>query len=147
MSTRRLLTASLAGGLISAVLVNTPYVSLVNLLGCAGFWIGPIAAVWFYRRLAGSPTIGQAMVIGMLAGVWHGLFGLALSTVGLAGAGSLLNEVRSLVPAQDWPDVETALTGLGGILFNLVGVAIDVVFGLVGGLIGGAIFGARRAMV
>jgi len=147
MNTRDLLVASLVGGLISAVLVNTPYVNLINLLVCAGFWIGPIVAVWLYRRLAGSPTIGQAIVIGMLAGVWHGLFGLALSMVGLAGAGSLLNEARSFVPTQDWPDVETALTGLGGILFNLVGVAIDVVFGLVGGLIGGAIFGARRAMV
>jgi hypothetical protein len=40
--------------------------------------------------------------------------------------------------------VETALTGVGGFLFNLAGVAIDVVFGFVGGLIGGAIFGTRR---
>ena len=63
------------------------------------------------------------MVIGALAGAWHGLFGLALSTLGLAGAGSLLNEVRPFVPAQDWPDAETVLTGVGGILFNLAGVA------------------------
>jgi len=144
MNTRHLLAASLAGGLISAVLVNTPFVSLINLLVCAGFWIGPIVAVWVYLRLAGKPTMGQAILIGVLAGGWHGLVGLVLSTLGMAGAGSLLNELRPLVPAADWPDVETALTGVGGFLFNLAGVAIDVVFGLVGGLIGGAIFGTRR---
>jgi hypothetical protein len=46
--------------------------------------------------------------------------------------------------AQDWSDLETALTGIGGLLFNLVGVAIDVAFGFIGGLIGGAVFGPRR---
>ncbi len=30
-------------------------------------------------------------------------------------------------------------------LFNLVGVAIDVFFGFIGGMIGGAIFGTRAA--
>lgn len=49
------------------------------------------------------------------------------------------------MPAQDWPDLDTALTGVGGMLFNLAGVAFDLVFGFIGGLIGGAIFGARRA--
>jgi hypothetical protein len=145
MNAKYVLAASLAGGLISTALVNTPYVSLINLLVCAGFWIGPIMAVWLYRRLGAAPTLGQALVVGMLAGAWHGLFGLVLSTVGLAGAGSLLNEVRPLVPAQDWPDLESALTGAGGLLFNSAGVAIDVVFGFIGGWMGGAIFGARRA--
>ena len=144
MNTKYLLAASLAGGLISTVLANTPYINLINLLVCAGFWIGPIVAVWLYRRLGGTLTLGQAVVTGMLAGAWHGLFGLALSQVGLAGAGSLLNEVRPFVPAEDWPNLETALTGVGGMLFNLAGVVIDVAFGFIGGLVGGAIFRARR---
>ncbi len=144
MNTKYLFVASLAGGLISLVLVNTPFVNLINLLVCVGFWIGPIVAVWLYRRLGGTLTLGQAVVTGILAGVWHGLFGLVLSPLGLAGAGSLLNEVRPFVSAQDVPALETALIGLGGLLFNLVGVAIDVAFGFIGGLVGGAIFGARR---
>jgi len=145
MNIKYLFTASLVGGLISIVLVNTPFVNLINLLVCAGFWIGPILAVWLYRCLGGTLTVGQAMLIGMLAGAWHGLIGLVLSPLGLAGAGGLLNEMRTLVPAQDWPDIETALTGVGGMLFNLVGVAIDIAFGFLGGLIGGSIFGPRRA--
>lgn len=145
MNTKNILIASLVGGLISTVLVNTPYVNLINLLVCAGFWIGPIVAVWLYRRLDGTLTLRQAIITGMLAGLWHGLFGLALSPLGLAGAGSLLNEVRPFVSAQDWPAVEAMLTGLGGILFNLIGVAVVVAFGFIGGLIGGAVLRARPA--
>jgi len=145
MNTKYLLVASLTGGLISIMLVNTPYVNLINLLVCVGFWIGPVMAVWLYRRLGGTLTLGQAMLTGMLAGVWHGLFGLMLSPLGLAGAGGLLSNVRPFMSAQDLSDLETALTGIGGLLFNLVAVAIDVAFGFLGGLIGGAIFGPRRA--
>ena len=147
MNTKHLLTASLAGGLISLVLVNTPFLNLMNLLVCAGFWIGPIVAVWLYRRLAGTIYLREAVIIGMLAGAWHGLIGMALSPLGLAGAGGLLNAARQVLPPQDWPDVEPALTGVSGMLFNLIGMAIDIVFGFVGGLIGGAFFGTRRTAV
>jgi hypothetical protein len=145
MNTKHLLTASLAGGLISLVLANAPFVNLINLLLCAGFWIGPIVAVWLYRRLDGTLTFREAILTGMLAGAWHGLFGLVLSPLGLAGAGGLLNALRPFMPAQDLPDLETTLTGVSDLLFNLVGVAVDIVFGLIGGLIGSGIFGVRRA--
>jgi hypothetical protein len=144
MNARHLFIASLLGGLVSTALVNTPFVNLINLLVCAGFWIGPIVAVWLYRRLAGAPALGQALVIGLLAGAWHGLFGLLLSPFGLAGASGLLSGMRAILPAEDLAGVESALTGLGALLFNLIGVAVDLVFGLVGGLIGAVFFGARR---
>lgn len=147
MNTKNLLIASLAGGLISIVLVNTPFVNLINLLLCAGFWIGPIFAVWLYRRLGGALMLREAVITGLLAAAWHALFGLLLSPLGLAGAGGVLNELRPLVSAQDLPDLEAALTGLRGLLFNLVAVSFDLTFGLMGGLIGGALFGARRATV
>lgn len=145
MNTKHLWTASLVGGLISTILANTPFLNLINILLCAGFWIGPIAAVWLYRRLDGTLTIRQAILTGLLAGAWHGLFGLLLSPLGLAGAGGLMNDLRPFMSAQDLPDLETALTGAGGLLFNLFGVAFDLVFGFLGGLVGGAIFGTRRA--
>jgi hypothetical protein len=145
MNTKHLLAASLVGGLVSLVLANTPVVNLINLLLCAGFWAGPIVAVWLYRRLAGTLTMRDALAAGLLAGAWHGLFGLALSPLGLAGAGGVLSAMRAVVPAEDVADLEAGLTGLGGLLFNLAGIGIDLVFGLIGGLIGGAIFGTRRA--
>jgi hypothetical protein len=119
-------------------------VNLINLLLCAGFWIGPTVAVWLYRRLEGTLTFREAILTGLLAGAWHGLFGLVLSLVGLAGASGLLNDLRPFMSSQDLPELENNLTGVGGLLFNLIGVVIDVVFGLVGGLIGGALYGARR---
>lgn len=146
MNTKHLLIASLTGGLVSTLLVNIPFVNWINLLLCAGFWIGPIVAVWLFRRQDGAVTVSQAMLIGMLAGVWHGLLGVLLSPLGLAGAGGVLNGLRQVVPAQDLPDLIPALTGLGGLFFNLVGILIDVAFGFIGGLIGGTIFGVRRAI-
>ncbi|HSB88693.1 MAG TPA: hypothetical protein VLD63_01565 [Anaerolineales bacterium] len=145
MNTKTLLMASFLGGLVSTVLVNAPFVNLINVLLCAGFWVGPFAAVWIYRRQAAPPTMGQAIGIGALAGLWHGVIGVALSFVGLAGASGMLRDLQAVVPAQDLPNLEAALKGAGAILFNVVGVAIDVVFGFIGGLIGGAIFRPGRA--
>jgi hypothetical protein len=146
MNTKHLLIASLTGGLISTVLVNTPFVNWINLLVCAGFWIGPIVAVWLYRRQDGTVTLSQAVLIGMLAGAWHGLFGVLLSPLGLAGAGGMLDGFQQIVPVGDLSDLNAALTGIGGLLFNLVGVLIDVAFGFIGGLVGGAFFSVRRAV-
>ena len=145
MNIRNLLIASLMGGLISLVLVNTPFLNLINLLACIGFWAGPIAAVWLYRRLSGELTLGEAAVIGMLAGAWHGLIGVLLSPLGLAGVQGLLQTAQIVVPAADTADLEPALSGLGTVLFNLIGVLFDVVFGLLGGMVGGLLFGRRRA--
>lgn len=144
MNTKHLLTASLVGGAISVALANAPYVSLINILFCAGFWIGPLAAVLLYRRLDGGLTLRDALLTGVLAGVWHGLFGLLLSPLGLAGAGGLLNGLRPIISTQDMAELETNLTGLGGLTFNLFGVAFDIVFGFIGGLLGGAFFHTRR---
>jgi hypothetical protein len=141
MNTKHLLIASLTGGLISTVLVNTPFVNWINLLICAGFWVGPFVAVWLYRRQEEGVALNQAMLIGILAGVWHGLIGVLLSPLGLTGAGGVLNGLGQTVPTQD---LIPALTGIGGLMFNLVGIVVDIVFGFVGGLVGGAIFGARR---
>lgn len=141
MNTKHLLIASLTGGLISTVLVNTPFVNWINLLICAGFWVGPIVAVWLYRRQEGVVALNQAMLIGILAGVWHGIFGVLLSPLGLAGAGGFLNGLNQVVPAQD---LLPELTGIGGLMFNLAGIVVDIVFGFVGGMVGGAFFGARR---
>lgn len=147
MNVKHLLAASLAGGLISAALVNIPFVNLINLLICAGFWIGPLVAVWLYQRLNGPVSMAQAITVGLLAGVWHGLFGLLLSPLGLAGAGGLLKDLQPILSAQDLGDLESTLTGFGGLLFNLLGVGFDLVFGLLGGLLGGAIFRNNRKTV
>jgi hypothetical protein len=57
----------------------------------------------------------------------------------------LFNDLRPFMSAQDLPDLETSLTGINGMLFNLFGAAFDIALGFVGGLIGNTIFGSRRA--
>jgi hypothetical protein len=138
MKTRNLLIASLIGGLASTVLSNIPYLNLVNCLLCAGFWAGPLLAVWFYKRQTGSLTLGQSVSVGILAGVWAGIFGFLLSLVGLAGSTALLNSYSQFLP----PDagIEAPTAGPASMLFNLIGVAVNILFGAIGGLIGGAIF-------
>ncbi len=90
-------------------------------------------------------TLNQALLVGMLAGLWHGLFGLVLSPFGLAGAGGLLNAVQPFMSAQDAQNAVATLTGIGGLIFNLLGLVVDVTFGFIGGLVGGVIFKSRQA--
>jgi hypothetical protein len=145
MNTRNLLIASLLGGGLSLLLVNTPVVNLVNCLLCVGFWGPAILAVWVYKRLTGSVTLGQAVAIGALAGVWAGVIGFFLSFAGLAGAEGLLNSLRPLLPADSLPNLEQQAPAGAGMLITLVGVLVDIALGALGGLIGGSLFKPKPA--
>jgi hypothetical protein len=140
MSTKNLLISSIAGAVINIVLVNTPFVNFVNVLLCVGFWGSAIFAVWLYKRLNGSLTLGHAVAIGGLTGLFAGLLGLILSFVGLAGAQGLINTYGRIFAADADPDLESALTGSWVVIFNLVGVAVNIIFGVIGGLLSGVIF-------
>ncbi|MCJ7513921.1 MAG: hypothetical protein MUO23_13280 [Anaerolineales bacterium] len=141
MNTKNLLIASLVGGLTITLLANVPILNFINCLLCAGFWGGAILAVWLYKRLTGSVTLGQGVAVGTLAGVLAGTFGFLLSFAGLAGAQALVNSYSQFLPPE--AAMEPALSGSMSILFNLLGVVTNIVFGAIGGLIGGAIFKPR----
>jgi hypothetical protein len=145
MNTKNLLLASLAGGVVITLLANIPILNLINCLLCAGFWLGAILAVWLYKRQSGSVTLGQAVGVGALAGLFAGVLGFLLSFTGLTGARALLESYAQLAPADAGidPAMAAALAGPASIALNLVGVLTNVVFGVIGGLIGGAIFKTR----
>jgi hypothetical protein len=140
MNTKNLILASLVGGAVSLIVANVPYISLVNLLLCVGFWGSAVLAVWLYFRMTGSVTLGQAVAIGTLAGFWAGLFGFLLSFIGLAGASALLNSYKSILPA----DAAFQMPPEAGMAFTIGGVCFDIVFGAIGGLVGGLIFRNRN---
>jgi hypothetical protein len=144
MNTKNLLIAALVGGVVTEVLTNVPILNLLGCLLCLSFWIGPLLAVWLYRRLQGEVTLGQGTGIGTLAGVIAGLIGFLLSFANLAGMSSFVNGVRPFLSPQDLQNVDTALSGAVLMVFNLVGVGITILFGAIGGLIGGAIFKKRN---
>ena len=138
MSTRNLLIASLVGGIASTILSNVPILDLVNCLLCAGFWGRPLLAVWLYRRQTGTVSLGQGVGIGTLAGIWAGVFGFALSLVGLAGVAALMKSYAAYLPPE--AGVGSVPSGPASVLIDLVGVGVNIVFGAIRGLLGGAIF-------
>lgn len=138
MNTRQLLIASLIGGAINLILTNVPILNLVNCLLCAGFWAGPLIAVWFYRRQTGSLTLGQGVAIGALAAVWSGLIGMLLSFLGLAGLEAVIQSYARFVPGE--ASLEQSLGLVESTILNVVGVFGEIAIGAVAGLIGGAIF-------
>jgi hypothetical protein len=143
VKTRNLLLASLIGGAVSLILTNVPVINLVNCLLCAGFWAGPLFAVWIYKRQTGSVTLGQGVAIGALAGVWSGVIGLLLSLVNLAGIQAVMDSLAVLAP--EGTDLGESLGTVESTLLNLGGVAFEIGIGAVGGLIGGALFRTKTA--
>ncbi len=141
MNARNLLIASLVGGLASTILSNVPVLNLVNCLVCIGFWGGPLLAVWLYKRQEGTLTLGQGVAAGVVAGFWAGVFGFILSLVGLAGAAALMKSYAPYLPPGS--GIESLQRGPASLLFDLVGVGFNILFGAIGGLIGGAIFKSK----
>jgi hypothetical protein len=139
MNAKNLLIASLVGAAASLLAVNVPFLNLINCLLCVGFWGSAILAVWLYARMTGPVTLKDAVIIGLATGLATGILGLALSFIGLAGGAALANSIRAVAP-----DAQIDIPGGSGLIFNLAGVLVDIIFGAVGGLIGGLLFRKKQ---
>ena len=81
--------------------------------------------------------------IGALTGLLAGVLGFALSFAGVAGLQGLMNNSEGLLP----PDAVQGMKDVpawGAIVFNLIGVVFNVVFGALGGWIAGVLFNRSR---
>jgi hypothetical protein len=143
MNTKNLWIASLSGAVLSLLVSNLPLIGFVNCLLCGGFWGSAIFAVWLYRRLSGAVTIRQGVNIGLLTGLLAGLLGLILSFAGLTGAQGFLNSAQKFLPA-DATQGMNAIPAWGALVFNFLGVVLNIGFGALGGWIGGIIFNPDR---
>jgi hypothetical protein len=143
MNTRHLLIGSLIGAAVSLVLANVPVLNLVNCLLCAGFWGGPLLGVWYYKRQAGTMTLGQGVAVGALAGLLAGVIGFLLSFVGLAGIQAVAQSYARLAP--EGAGIEQPLALAEASLLNLGGIVFEIILGAIGGLIGGVIWRTRPA--
>jgi len=140
MNSKNLWIASLAGAVLTTLVSNLPLVGFVNCLLCAGFWGSAIGAVWLYRRLGSTLTVRQGVTVGALTGLCAGVLGFLLSFLGLAGMQGLMNSVGPFLPADATQGLASSLPNWGTIVFNLIGVVFNVLFGTLGGFIGGSIF-------
>src|SRR5512136_2209888 len=100
MNYKNLAIASLVGAAVSLIFANVPILSFTNCLLCAPFWASAMLAVWIYKRQTGSLTLGQAVMVGSVAGLAAGIVGFLLSFIGLAGGEALMNSYKSFVPAD-----------------------------------------------
>jgi hypothetical protein len=137
MNTKNLWIAALIGAVVTTFFANFPVINFLNCLVCLPFWGGPLLAVWFYKRQSGTMTMNQAISVGLLAGFLAGVFGFLFSLIGMAGAVSLIRQLNQFMQLEEIP---VWLTGAGALLFTLIGVITNVIFGLIGGMVGGAIW-------
>ena len=143
MNTKNFWIAAAAGGALSVLVSNLPYVGMVNCLLCAGFWGSAIFSVWLYRRLNGTVSMREAVKVGAVSGLIAGVLGLLLSLFGLAGVQGLMSGLEGVVPAEDLQGMEE-IPAWAGWLVNVMGVVFEFGCGALGGWIGGAIFNPNR---
>jgi uncharacterized membrane protein YeaQ/YmgE (transglycosylase-associated protein family) len=140
MNTKNILITGLVGAVITLALTNIPFVSLINCLICAGFWVGPLFAVWLYKRMTGTISTKEGVWVGVTAGAIAGVLGFLLSFVGAAGASGFVNEINRFMSPQDQIDMSGIGGAIGGMIFTLFGVVFDIIVGAIGGFIGASIF-------
>jgi hypothetical protein len=139
MNTKNMWIAVFSGAALTTLVSNVPFVEMVNILCFAGFWGGAIFAVWFYRRLSGELTTRQGVRIGLLTGLFAGVLGFVLSFLGVSGLQGLVNELGAMAPSEG-----DSIPLWGAIVFNILGVVFNILFGTIGGWIGSAIFRTDR---
>src|SRR5512142_2176298 len=100
MNTKKLWIAALVAAVVTTAVSNLPLVEFVNCLLFAGFWGSAVFGVWLYRRLTGTVTITQAVVVGLLTGICAGAMGLGLSFANLAGAQGILTRLTLVLPPE-----------------------------------------------
>jgi hypothetical protein len=143
MEKKSLWISVVSGGVLTTLVSNLPILNLFNCLLCIWFWSSAIFAAWLYRRLSGSLTPGEGLRLGALTGLCAGILGFALSFAGLAGLQGLLNGTQAFLSPEDLQGIQS-IPGWGVLLFNMAGVAFNVLFGAVGGWIGGMLFRTDR---
>jgi hypothetical protein len=135
MSAKNLVIASLIGAALTVVFSTAPILSCSNCLLCAPYWASAIFAVWIYRRLTGTLTLGQGVIIGLVAGLIAGFIGFLLDVIGIVGSAETLNTVRSLVPSNSGINIPS-----GTSVHFSCGIGLGFIISAIGGSIGGAIF-------
>lgn len=139
MNTKNLLIASLVGAVLILIFTNVPILDFINCLLCAGFWGSALFAVWLYRRLNGTLSVKDGVMVGLLAGVFAGVIGFLLSFLGWTGAAELMRVVGQFAPPEAMPNLEALAPAVNaGVSF--VGALITIILATIGGWIGGAIF-------
>lgn len=140
------------GGLFIGVLSALPVVNAGNC--CCCLWVVAGGALTAYLMQQNHPFAIRAedgALAGLLAGIFGGILGVLLSIPITLAMGPFQQRMMERIAANpDFPDqyrsiVENMSRNAAGavavrLVFGVVNVAIDAVFGMLGGLLGVAIF-------
>jgi hypothetical protein len=159
------LMPALYGGIIMGVISGLPFLNLLNCFCCAGILLGGFLAVLFYTREAAPGTLqltsGDALQLGVLAGVFGAFIETALNAAVLGSVGNVVGEtlrqvlegMADQIPSEVFDQIDRAFGGIAAftpiaIFFSFIkSIIINPVFGLLGGLIGYAVFKPKPAAV
>jgi hypothetical protein len=159
------LMPALYGGIIMGVVSGLPFLNLLNCFCCAGILLGGFLSVLFYTREAPPGTLqltsGDALQLGVLAGLFGAFIETALHAAVLGSVGNIVGEtlrqalegMGDMIPPEALDQLDRAFGGLAtltplAIFFSfLKSIIINPVFGLLGGLIGYAVFKPKPAAV
>ncbi|MEO8166844.1 MAG: DUF4199 domain-containing protein [bacterium] len=155
-----MLMPALYGGIIMGVISTVPVLSLMNCLCCAGVMFGGFMAVFFYKKemLPGMAplTSSDGLQLGALAGVFGGVIGSLLTVIVLKVIGnvngqmilSMMEVMRDRMPAEKWDEMQGDVLATELSVFKMImGLIIDVIFGLLGGLIGYSILKPKKELM
>ncbi len=155
-----MLMPALYGGIIMGVISTVPVLSLVNCLCCAGVMFGGFMAVFFYKKelMPGMAplTSSDGLQLGALAGVIGGIVGAVLTVLMLKIVGNvngqmmmnMMESFRESIPSENWEQMEMDILAEElSVMKIILGLVIDVIFGLLGGLIGYSILKPKQELM
>ncbi len=142
MNKKNFWLAVLCGAVLTTLVSNLPFVGFINCLMFAGFWGSALLSVLLFRRLNGSVTLKEGVLIGLLTGICAGILGFGLSFFNLAGLQGFVAGIQRLIPADAAKGEPVQLSE--ALVFNTVGVLFNIIFGTIGGFLGGIFFRTDR---
>ena len=150
-------------GIIMGLATSVPFLNLINCLCCAGFLLGGILGVMFYKNNftpdTPSFTVGDCMAVGALAGVVSAVISTFLSVIFVKLFGNIMGEflmdllknMNVEIPDEAWRAIEesvnTAASPLAIIVHLFSSLVLDSLFGLLGGLIGYSVYKPKQQVM
>jgi hypothetical protein len=151
------LVPAIYGGVIIGVISGIPFLNFINCLCCAGVLLGGFLAVFFYKSELSEQTpltTGDALSVGVLAGVFGAMISTLISALLIYTVGNLAGEamydlveglydkmgVLEQMSADQLEQLETMKASELSLVSILSAFIIYPLFGLLGGLIGYAVY-------
>jgi hypothetical protein len=140
-------------GTALVTLLSTSYLGLINLLCCAGVWIGALVTVWHYTSnneltLAGGQGAVLGLTVGILGAALAAVLNYVLMRMGvrpdLVLGQAILDMFADGMPDAQYDEARERLMQdptIGSLLINsAVSLALSAGIGAIGGAIGASVF-------